>query len=101
MLKRVLAARKIQLERAGKVNAHLSNPDITRCCQLSQQDAEWLEGVLNSLGLSVRAWQRMLKVARTIADLAGEEFIMRQHLQEAVGYRSIDRLLIYLHKSLE
>ncbi|MGK3112421.1 YifB family Mg chelatase-like AAA ATPase [Candidatus Pantoea formicae] len=101
VLKRVLAARQIQLERAGKVNAHLSNPDITRCCRLSQQDAAWLEGVLNSLGLSVRAWQRILKVARTIADLAGEELIMRQHLQEAVGYRSIDRLLIYLHKSLE
>lgn len=68
---------------------------------LQQQDAEWLEEILNALGLSVRAWQRILKVARTIADLAGERQITRQHLQEAVGYRSIDRLLIYLHKSLE
>lgn len=101
VLTRVLAARKIQTARNGKVNAHLSNPEILRWCPLKQQDAEWLEEVLNSLGLSVRAWQRILKVARTIADLAGEEQITRSHLQEAVGYRSIDRLMIYLHKTLE
>lgn len=101
VLTRVLAARKIQTVRSGKVNAHLSNPEILRWCPLKQQDAEWLEEVLNSLGLSVRAWQRILKVARTIADLAGEEQITRSHLQEAVGYRSIDRLMIYLHKTLE
>lgn len=98
---RVQAARNVQLQRAGKVNAHLSNPEIARDCALQQQDAEWLEAILNSLGLSVRAWQRILKVARTIADLAGDVQITRQHLQEAVGYRSIDRLMIYLHKSLE
>lgn len=98
---RVLAARAIQMARAGKVNAQLSNPEIARDCVLQQQDAEWLEEILNALGLSVRAWQRILKVARTIADLADERQITRQHLQEAVGYRSIDRLLIYLHKSLE
>lgn len=98
---RVLAARAIQMARAGKVNAQLSNPEIARDCVLQQQDAEWLEEILNALGLSVRAWQRILKVARTIADLAGERQVTRQHLQEAVGYRSIDRLLIYLHKSLE
>ena len=101
VLKRVLAARQRQIQRSGKVNAHLSNTEIAQCCELKQEDAIWLEAVLNSLGLSVRAWQRILKVARTIADLAEEENISRQHLQEAVGYRSIDRLLIYLHKSLE
>lgn len=100
VLQRVLVARRIQMARAGKVNAQLSNAEITRYCPLLSQDAEWLECVLNSLGLSIRAWQRILKVARTIADLAGEEAITRQHLQEAVGYRSIDRLLIHLHKSL-
>lgn len=101
VLKRVLAARQRQMQRAGKVNAQLSNPEIAHSCQLIPEDAEWLEAVLHSLGLSVRAWQRILKVARTIADLDGKEAILRQHLQEAVGYRSIDRLLIHLHKNLE
>ncbi|MFH8136000.1 YifB family Mg chelatase-like AAA ATPase [Pantoea osteomyelitidis] len=98
---RVLLARARQLERAGKINAHLSNPDIQQWCEILPDDATWLETILNTLGLSVRAWQRILKVARTIADLAGEERIRREHLQEAVSYRSIDRLMIYLHKSLE
>lgn len=98
---RVLAARKHQLLRAGKINAHLSGSEIGLHCVLSQADAEWLEEILNSLGLSVRAWQRILKVARTIADLTGDKQILRQHLQEAVGYRTIERLLIYLHKNLQ
>lgn len=98
---RVLAARARQQARAGKINAHLTNAEIARDCALLQADAEWLEGILNTLGLSVRAWQRILKVARTITDLAGETQIVRPHLQEAVSYRSIDRLMIYLHKTLE
>lgn len=98
---RVLLAREKQLARAGKINAHLSNPDIQQWCEIAPDDAVWLETILNTLGLSVRAWQRILKVARTIADLAGEKKIGRAHLQEAVSYRSIDRLMIYLHKSLE
>ncbi len=97
----MLAARARQQARAGKINAHLTNAEIARDCALLQADAEWLEGILNTLGLSVRAWQRILKVARTITDLAGETQIVRPHLQEAVSYRSIDRLMIYLHKTLE
>ncbi|MEZ3500775.1 YifB family Mg chelatase-like AAA ATPase [Pantoea sp. KPR_PJ] len=98
---RVIKARALQMARAGKINAHMNNADIKLWCVVSDKDAEWLESVLNQLGLSVRAWQRILKVARTIADLAGDERILRVHLQEAVGYRSIDRLLIHLHRSLE
>lgn len=98
---RVLAVRERQLSRAGKSNAMLSNSEIQQWCVISQQDAEWLESVLIKLGLSVRAWQRIVKVARTIADLAGEEEIQRTHLHEALSYRAIDRLLIHLHKSLE
>lgn len=98
---RVLAARERQLNRCGKVNAVMNNHDIKACCTLTPEDAQWLEQVLNQLGLSVRAWQRLLKVARTIADLAGENEVNREHLTEAVSYRGIDRLLIHLHNSLQ
>lgn len=98
---RVQAARTIQLTRAGKVNAALNNKEIQQWCEIDIESAQWLENVLNTLGLSVRAWQRILKVSRTIADLAGKESIHREHLQEALSYRGIDRLLIHLHKSLE
>lgn len=98
---RVMKARRLQMARAGKINAHMSNVDIKIWCDIAREDAEWLEEVLNQLGLSVRAWQRILKVARTIADLTGDERILRRHLQEAVAYRSIDRLMIHLHRSLE
>jgi len=98
---RVMKARALQMARAGKINAHMNNVDIKMWCDIAREDAEWLEEVLNQLGLSVRAWQRILKVARTIADLTGEKRISRGHLQEAVAYRSIDRLMIHLHRSLE
>ncbi|WP_034948631.1 YifB family Mg chelatase-like AAA ATPase [Erwinia oleae] len=97
---RVLAARERQLKRSGKINAALNPSEIQDVCHINHVDAIWLEEVLNQLGLSVRAWQRILKVARTIADLAGEKTLMRQHLQEAISYRGIDRLLIHLHKTL-
>ncbi|MWS60744.1 ATP-dependent protease, partial [Escherichia coli] len=63
-----------------------------------KEDAIWLEQVLSQLGLSIRAWQRLLKVARTIADIGGESRIERRHLQEALGYRAIDRMLNHLQK---
>ncbi|BEN37472.1 TPA: YifB family Mg chelatase-like AAA ATPase [Serratia marcescens] len=99
--KRVQQARARQLERAGKVNALLSNREVERDCVLQAADAEFLEATLNALGLSVRAWQRILKVARTLADLAGDAELNRSHLCEALGYRSMDRLLLQLHRSLE
>jgi len=98
---RVLVARQRQIARSGKINAHLANAEVLRWCALCSADAKWLESVLNQLGLSVRAWQRILKVALTVADLAGEETISRYHLQEAVSYRSIDRLMTYLHNNLQ
>jgi len=101
VVERVVKARALQMARAGKINAHMSNVDIKMWCDIAREDAEWLEEVLNQLGLSVRAWQRILRVARTIADLAGDERILRRHLQEAVAYRTIDRLMIHLHRSLE
>ncbi|HGW3649563.1 TPA: YifB family Mg chelatase-like AAA ATPase [Citrobacter koseri] len=97
---RVISARKRQYERQGKLNAHLDSQGIRKYCSLHSDDAHWLEETLIHLGLSIRAWQRLLKVARTIADLEQTENITRLHLQEAVGYRAIDRLLIHLQKLL-
>jgi len=93
---RVIACRASQLRRQHKLNALLSNHEVREFCQLRQDDAVWLEETLATLGLSVRAWQRLLKVARTIADMQQEQNILRIHLQEALGYRAIDRLLLHL-----
>ncbi|CAM2966727.1 ATP-dependent protease [Vibrio rarus] len=98
--KRVLGARKIMLQRSGKVNALLSNQEIARYCSLSQDDAEFLEFAINRLGLSIRAYHRIIRVARTIADLGQSEQIQRSHLSEALGYRSMDRLLLALHQQV-
>ena len=61
--------------------------------KLQDKDALFLENALNKLGLSVRAYHRILKVSRTIADLSGEKEIQQSHLAEALGYRAMDRLL--------
>lgn len=94
---KILKVREIQLNRQGKVNAHLGSKEIDQFCQLTESDAVFLEQALNKLGLSVRAYHRILKVSRSIADLAGEERINRTHLAEALGYRAMDRLLMKLH----
>lgn len=93
---RVIRTRERQHERQGKLNALLDNHETRRFCHLEKADAQWLEEALIKLGLSVRAWQRLLKVARTIADCEHAEQIRREHLQEALQYRAIDRLLAYL-----
>lgn len=97
---RVIQARRQQLARSGRINAHMKPDDIIHYCKLKSEDAAYLEEVMSKLGLSVRAWHRILKVSRTIADLGGEEHIQRKHVAEALSYRSMDRLLIQLHKSL-
>ncbi|MDG3086744.1 YifB family Mg chelatase-like AAA ATPase [Vibrio hannami] len=91
--KRVLKARERMLKRAGKVNALLGSRDIEQYCPLKREDADFLESALHKLGLSIRAYHRIIKVARTIADLEGEDNIQKRHLSEALVYRSMDRLL--------
>ncbi|TKI03916.1 YifB family Mg chelatase-like AAA ATPase [Martelella alba] len=98
---RVRQAREIQWHRCRKINAHLTNRELAVHCRLEETDALFLEGVMEKLGLSARAWHRTLKVARTLADLAGESGIQRCHLSEAVSYRSMDRLLQQLWRQLE
>jgi magnesium chelatase family protein len=89
---RVLAAREQMLSRNGKLNNLLDSREIEEICRLSPQDAEFLENAIQKLGLSIRAWHRILRVSRTIADLAGRQAIEKEHLIEALGYRAMDRL---------
>lgn len=90
---RVQIARERMLARSGKVNGLLQSREIDIFCPLARSDAEFLEAALHRLGLSVRAYHRIIKVARTIADLEGVADIQRSHLAEALGYRAMDRLL--------
>lgn len=84
---RVVAARELQLQRAGKPNARLSNREVSRDCALTKSDRALLERALDKLGLSARAYHRVLRVARSIADLAGAERVATAHLTEAIQYR--------------
>jgi len=96
--KRVNQARKIQLERfAGKKihsNAQMTSKHLKKYCQIDDASKRLLETAIDKLGLSARAYTRILKVARTIADLEGSEAILTPHISEAIQYRSLDRRLM-------
>jgi magnesium chelatase family protein len=89
---RVIAARERQLARQGKPNAHLSVKEIGQHC-VADDDADKLaRKAISGLGLSARAYHRILKMARTVADLAGESGISTVHIAEAVQYRRYERI---------
>jgi magnesium chelatase family protein len=88
---RVDGARSRQIERQRKPNAKLSTREIDRWCATDEQGQALLKQALNRLGLSARAYHRILKVARTIADLAAAPEISTAHLAEAIQYRRFDR----------
>jgi magnesium chelatase family protein len=84
---RVAAARAIQTERQGRPNALLTPRQIERHCALSDSARQLLDEAVSRLGLSARGYHRVLKVARSIADLAGASAISVAHIAEAVQYR--------------
>ncbi len=93
---RVDRARVLQRERFTEVpgvfaNAHMSARDLRRYCRLSEAVEALLRTAITRLGLSARAYHRVLKIARTIADLAGAEELSTVHVSEAIQYRSLDR----------
>ncbi|HEX9444834.1 MAG TPA: YifB family Mg chelatase-like AAA ATPase [Candidatus Binatia bacterium] len=94
---RVNAARRIQLARFQKkglhANAQMGTRDIKKFCAVKPEAEKLLEVAINKLGLSARAYSRVLKVSRTIADLEGSEEIRPAHVSEAIQYRSLDRRL--------
>ncbi len=96
---RVLAAREAQLSRCNKTNAQLSNSELDQVCELKPDDQAFLHQAVQTLQLSLRTYHRVLKVARTIADLESCSQLERKHLAEALNYRAFDRLLARLANS--
>ena len=88
---RVDVARERQLRRQRKPNAGLSTRDVDRYCAPDLQGATVLKQAISRLGLSARGYHRVLKVARTIADLAGARSLAAAHVAEAIQYRRFDR----------
>jgi magnesium chelatase family protein len=93
---RVVRAREIQAKRFASVkgvysNAQMSSSMQRRYCQLDEQGGRLLKTAMDIRGLSARAYDRILKVARTIADLAEAENISAEHISEAINYRNLDR----------
>ncbi len=94
--KRVKRARELQLSRAGVLNCELSGTQLKQLTGINDADLAFLEQSVVKLGLSVRSFHRIQRVARTIADLEQVPNTERRHLAQALGYRAMDRLLARL-----
>ncbi|MFH1778796.1 MAG: ATP-binding protein [Candidatus Omnitrophota bacterium] len=94
---RVDRARAIQKQRYKNLgifcNAHLDSKSIECVCEIDKAAQELLKLAILELGLSARGYDKVLKIARTIADLTGSKLILAEHISEAVNYRSLDRNL--------
>lgn len=90
---RVMAARERQLARQGCTNMQLPPKLRSKVCQLKSDDETWFLQAIERLNLSARGFHRLLKIARTIADLQHETDIQRPHLLEALSYRALDRYM--------
>jgi magnesium chelatase family protein len=97
---RVQECRARQLDRQSKANAHLGTSELKNYCHLSADDNEFLELAVEKLGLSTRAHHKILKIARTLADMEAAKNIEHKHLIEALSYRAMDRLLRHLTQSV-
>lgn len=84
-------ARRRQFDRQGKYNHQLNAPELERYCVLNKTDKLLLEQAIDKLGLSTRAYHRVLKVARTLADMEGKEQPGTVQITEALSYRTLDR----------
>ena len=89
--KRVGSARNLQLLRQGCINANLGNRELPEVCELDSASARMMVRAIEKLGLSARSYHKLLRLARTIADLAQEERIREAHVAEAISYRQQDR----------
>jgi len=93
----VLKTRAVQIKRFSGdglgLNATMSHRQVEQCCQLDEAGEMMLKNAMAEFGLSAQAHDKICKVARTVADLAGSESIMSRHLAEAISYRKLDRSL--------
>lgn len=88
---RVKKTREKQLTRQGKINHQLTSSELETYCPLKPQDTQFLEQAIEKLGLSTRALHRVIKLARTLADMANKDDIGMAELSEALSYRTLDR----------
>ena len=92
---RIVRARACQHQRFSQTeivaNSHMNHRQIKEFCALDDDGKKLLKMAIDELGFSARAYDKVLKVARTIADLAGEDNILSSHIAEAIQYRSLDR----------
>jgi magnesium chelatase family protein len=97
MREQVLRVRQVQRERFGAdnttLNSRMSTRQLRRHCALDAEGRQLLQNAMNDLGLSARAHDRILRMARTVADLEGSDGIRAGHVIEAINYRSLDRKL--------
>ena len=93
---RVESAYNLQLRRQGKVNARLNNKEMSVHCALAAPELQFLAKASEKLSLSPRSYHRVIKVARTISDLKGQDNISLDELKEALNYRAFERLLSQL-----
>ena len=89
--KRIGKVRQLQLARQHKINSALGAKELDQYCQLKDCDREFLSTAIKQLGLSARAYHRVLRLTRTIADLATAEVTQSHHITEALSYRTFDR----------
>jgi magnesium chelatase family protein len=91
----VVRARERQAERfansSTRYNAQMSSRDVRKYCELDKGCQQMLRHSVEEMGLSARAHDKILRVSRTIADIAGDEHIDEMHMAEAIGYRNLDR----------
>ena len=87
VLQRVLAARDRQYARQGKVNAALSVTELDSAANIEQEARDALGAMLEKLSLSARSFHRIMRVARTLADLAGDKAVGRSHVLKAISFR--------------
>lgn len=89
VLKRVLRAREIQMARQGKTNAALGTQELDSIANVNDEAKKSLAELIDKLSLSARSFHRVLRVARTIADLSSDENVTKQHVLRAIGFRRV------------